>query len=307
MSETTGYSNTAILLLAFGGPDSLESVEPFLKSVLHGRPVSKEQIDRAIARYKAIGGRSPLLDITRRQAQALEDSLRNEYPELTVYVGMRHWHPFIKDILEEMVRDGIKRVVAVSMAPHNSKASTGGYIRAVEDALNGLNVKPEVTFVRSWHNHPQFIRALSNRIEEGLARFRRKDDLHIIFSAHSLPEKMVEDDPYVDQIHETIEAVYREIGPVKWHLAYQSRGGGPFEWLGPDAGELMEKLSNNGVKDILLVPVGFVSDHVETLYDIDTVYRAKAEGLGINFKRTESLNDHSDFIAALKAIVTEYL
>ncbi len=307
MSKTTGYSDTAILLLAFGGPESIESVEPFLKSVLHGRPVSKEQIDRAIARYKAIGGKSPLLDITRRQAQALEDSLRDEYPDLTVYVGMRHWHPFVKDILEEMVRDGIKRVVAVSMAPHNSKASTGGYIKAVEDALNGMDVKPEVTFVKSWHNHPLFIRALSNRIKDGLARFSRKDDVHIIFSAHSLPEKMVEDDPYVDQIHETIKGVDKEIGPIKWHLAYQSRGGGPFEWLGPDAGELMEELSNNGVKDILLVPVGFVSDHVETLYDIDIIYRDKAEGLGIHFERTESLNDHDDFIAALRAIVAEYL
>ena len=300
---------TAVLLLAFGGPESLDSVEPFLRSVLSRRPLTEEKVQKAKERYKTIGGKSPLLDITKRQARALQSELSRVYDDLRVYIGMRHWHPYINDTLQEMSRDGINKAVAVSMAPQNSKASTGGYTKAVREALEKTSTTLEVGFVETWHNNPYFLQALARKIEEGLSKFpeEKRKDVHIIFSAHSLPLRLVENDPYVDQINETISGVLDLIGPRDYTLAYQSKGGAPVEWLGPDVDSVLEKLAKKDNKDVLLVPVGFVTDHVETLYDIDVVYRKKAESVGLDFKRTESFNDSPEFIEALSKIISEKL
>ncbi len=300
---------TAVLLLAFGGPESLDSVEPFLRSVLSGRPVTEEQVQKAKERYKMIGEKSPLLDITKQQAYSLQKKLSGAYGDLRVYIGMRHWHPYIKDTLQEMSRDGINKAVAVSMAPQNSKASTGGYIKAVTEALEEAATALEVDFVETWHDNPFFLQALAGKIEKGLSRFSaaNRPDVHIIFSAHSLPQGLVENDPYVDQLNETISGVLDLISPHDYSLVYQSKGGGPVEWLGPDVDSVLEKLAKKGKKHVLLVPVGFVTDHVETLYDIDVVYKKKAESLGLDFKRTESFNDSPEFIEALSRIIYEKL
>ena len=309
MTASESGEKTGVLLLAFGGPDSLDSVKPFLESVLAGRPVSDEQVQRAKDRYKLIGGKSPLLDITDRQAKALESELSNNYQDLNVYVGMRHWHPYIKDTIDELAKAGIKKVVAVSMAPQNSKASTGGYVKSVEAAKEVVAEAPEITFVDDWHNNPLFLELLANKVEQGLSQFPtdRRENVHVIFSAHSLPEKLAENDPYVYQLKETISGVLSLTGPLNYTLAYQSRGGGPSEWLEPDVDKVLEELSEKGVKDVLLVPFGFVSDHVETLYDIDIVYKKKAQSLGLKFIRTSSFNDSVDFIEVLAKIVSEKL
>ncbi len=304
------YSSFGVILLAFGGPNCLYCIKPFLKSVMPpGRPVTKEQVENAVRRYRLIGGGSPLLAITQKQAAALNEKLAEKFNGLRVYVGMRHWHPFIKDTLEDMVNDGISKAVAVSMAPHNSKASTGGYKAAVNKALDELGDSIKVEFVKSWHNNPYFIEAVSTKIRDGLSQFpeERRRDVHIIFSAHSLPEIMVQNDPYVEEINETIQAVIDNVGQKNWSLAYQSKGGGKLKWLGPEADAVLEELSRNGAKDILFVPVGFVSDHVETLYDIDILCKDKAQGLGLNFKRTESLNDSKEFIDGLCKVVSEHI
>jgi len=304
------YSSLGVMLLAFGGPECLDSVEPFLKSVMPpGRPVTKDQVEKALARYKLIGGSSPLLAITKKQAAALNERLAKKFKGLRVYVGMRHWHPFIKDTLKEMINDGISKAIAVSMAPHKSKASTGGYAVSVNNALKESGNPITVEFVKSWHKNPCFIEALSTKIRKGLLEFPegKREDVHIIFSAHSLPEIMVKNDPYVEEINETIKGVLDKIGQKNWRLAYQSKGGGKLEWLGPEVETVFEELSEKGVKDVLVVPVGFVSDHVETLYDIDILCKDKAQSLGLNFKRTESLNDSKEFIGALFEVISEHI
>lgn len=296
-----------LLLLAFGGPDSLDSVEPFLKNVLVGRPIQPQIVEKAKERYRLIGSLSPLLNITREEASALEKALRGQGITLKVYIGMRYWHPFIKDTIKEILEDKISRVIAMSMAPHNSKASTGGYRIEVERALEDLGAKVSVSFVDNWHRQPLFLEAVKEKMEEALSQFPDRSGVHVIFSAHSLPVRLVEGDPYVSQLKETIDGIVGLTGIKNWTLAYQSKGGGPGEWLGPDVDGVLEKLSRAGEKDVLLVPVGFVSDHVETLYDIDILYRKKAQSLGLNFKRSASLNASPKFIEALAAIIKEHI
>jgi ferrochelatase len=305
----------AILLLAFGGPESLDDVKPFVTNVLasRGRTPDEAQIESVIERYKLIGGKSPLLKITRSQAEALEKVLREEGKPLKVYIGMRHWHPFIKDTLAEIQKDGINKVLALTLAPHNSKAVIGGYIQTVVKALEELKSGKKLSYVKSWHAHPLFLNALKEKILDGLSRFSDKvrNKVQLIFSAHSLPVSLVQGDPYVEQLTETINGVLKTIdqteGPIQWHRAYQSKGGGPVEWLGPDIESVLKMLAERGDENVLLIPVGFVSDHVEILYDIDILAKETAEDLGMTFRRTSSLNDSPAFIKALAAVVTENL
>ncbi|MFZ3063114.1 MAG: ferrochelatase [Actinomycetota bacterium] len=297
-----------VLLLGFGGPDSLEAVEPFLRN-LTGRKISPAQLEKTIERYKLIGGRSPLLDITRKQAEVLEKYLNADDGNFKVYIGMRYWHPFIKDTLEAMVRDGVSRIIALSLSPFESRTTTGAYFAEVERALSELGVNLGVTYVSGWYNHPLYIDAVGEKVEEGLAWFGgSRGEVQIIFSVHSLPQKFIEEgDPYVEQVEQTVRDVVRVVEPVSWHLAFQSRGGGPGEWLEPEVNSVLEDLVRKEYKKVLLVPIGFVSDHIETLYDIDIVYRKKAESLGMTFHRSESLNASPKFVDALTQIVVDNL
>jgi len=291
----------AVLLLAFGGPESLDVVEPFLKNVLVGRPITTELVDRVKKRYALIGGKSPLPEITRKQGRLLEEQLGAGFK---VYVGMRHWHPFIKDTVKQIKGDGISRIIAVPMAPQASKASTGGYIDALNKALeevSGLDVK----VVEAWYKKPLYLQAVADTVKEAIKEFHegRRKNVQVIFSAHSLPTRTVEGDPYEIQLRETIEGVIHTTGPLNYCLAYQSKGQAPGEWLGPEVEVVMEGLAKEGKKDLLIVPIGFVCDHVETLYDIDIVFKKKADELGMNFRRAASLNDAPLFIEALADIV----
>lgn len=291
----------AVLLLAFGGPEDLDSIDAFLRNVLTGRTITPELVERVKMRYALIGGKSPLPDITRRQAKLLEDRLGAGFK---VYVGMRHWHPFIRDTVKKIKEDGLNRIIAMPMAPQASKASTGGYIDALNKALeevSGLDVK----VVESWYKNPLYLKAVTGMVKDSLASFpeERRKDVQVIFSAHSLPKRTVEGDPYEMQLKETVDGVLGIIGPLSYRLAYQSKGQAPGEWLGPEVELVMEGLAKEGKKDILIVPIGFVCDHVETLYDIDIVFKKKADELGMNFKRAASLNDSPAFIEALADIV----
>lgn len=294
----------AVLLLAFGGPEDLDAVEPFLRNVLPGRPITPELVERVKKRYELIGGKSPLPEITKRQAKLLEQRLGAGFK---VYVGMRHWHPFIKDAVQQIKNDGLTSVIAVPMAAQNSKASTGGYIDALNKALeevSGLDVK----IVGAWHKNPLYLKAVAEKVKEALDSFpeEKRRDIQVVFSAHSLPKRTVEGDPYEMQLRETVDAVLQITGPLNSHLAYQSKGQAPGEWLGPEVEAVMEALAREGKKDVLIVPVGFVCDHVETLYDIDIVFKKKAEELGMNFRRAASLNDSPLFIETLADIVKHY-
>ena len=300
--------NTAILLLAFGGADSIEAIPSFLKNVMKGRVPSPEMIKTIKERYREIGGKSPITGITRLQAQALQKQLEKKSDaSLNVYIGMRHWNPFIKDTLSKITDEGCKKIIALCMTPQRSNYSANGYEKDVFAGLDGLKEKPGLTFVSEWHMNYRFHQAVAEKITEAMIPFKENGQkTAVIFSAHSLPLKVMDnDDPYVSQINETINGVLSVTGELDWKLGYQSKGLSPGEWLEPTVDSILESLPAEGYKNVLIVPIVFVSDHVEILYDIDIVYRRQAESLGLNFQRTKSLNDSPKFIEALSEIVIE--
>jgi ferrochelatase len=216
---------------------------------------------------------------------------------------MRYWHPFIEDVFPEINKDGIRRLVALSLYPQYSVATSGSSLSKFKEIAAGYEI--EASCVSSWHNHPLYIEALADVIKKGMESFS-SGDVHVLFSAHSLPQKIIDQgDPYVDQTIETINEITKRLH-IQWHLSYQSKSG-PVKWLEPSTGEKLEELARNGLKNVLVVPISFVSDHIETLYEIDILYKNLAEKLGIRLKRTDSLNTHPKFIEALKDIVEKNL
>lgn len=299
----------ALLLLAFGGPRSLNEVEPFLTRLFRGRRPSPEQLERIKGRYRLIGGASPLPEITLGQAKALERRLNGKGHAFKSYMGMRYGHPFIEEALKEIIRDGIKEVIAVPMAPFRSRASTGAYTEEVNRALKTMGNDLDVSFVEGWHSHPFFIEAVRERVDEGLMAFSPDAGMriHLIFTAHSLPKSMTEKDPYIKDMEESVTEVLKGMRPFPWHIAFQSKGGGPEEWIGPDVESVLTELAAQGDREVLIVPIGFVSDHIEILYDIDIALRQKAESLGMTMKRTRSLNASERFIGALASAVEKHM
>ncbi|MGZ3560204.1 MAG: ferrochelatase, partial [Thermodesulfobacteriota bacterium] len=273
----------ALLLLAFGGPRSLDEVEPFLNRLFRGRTPSTEQLERVKERYRLIGGRSPLPEITSKQAKALEGNLNSKGCRFTSYVGMRYGHPLIEETLKEILRDGIREVIALPMTPFRSSASTGAYIEEVSHIRKNIGEEIEISFVMGWHLHPLFLEAIQEKIEEGLTQFTpgERKRVHLIFSAHSLPKWLVENEPYVRDMEESVREVVERLEPRPWHIAFQSKGTGPEEWLGPDVESVLTELSQQKVREVLIVPIGFVADHIEVLYDIDVLFQRKAESIGM--------------------------
>ena len=299
MAETARW---AVLLLAYGGPDSLDDVEPYVLDVRGGRPTPRRILDELRQRYAAIGGASPLLRRTREQAAALEARLD---PPCRVYVGMRHWHPYIRDVLATMRDDGVERAVAIPLAPHFSRLSIGAYERAVEEARGTL----DVAVVRQWHDHPAFLDAVAERVRTALGTFpeRVRAQVQLLFTAHSLPRRILADgDPYVGQLHASVAGVLERLGcdPGRANVAFQSAGRTQEPWLEPDAADEIRRLAREGVRYVLLCPIGFVSDHLEVLYDVDIEYQAMAAGLGAQLARSASLNTSPHLIEALADLAT---
>ncbi|MFH1288521.1 MAG: ferrochelatase [bacterium] len=301
---------TAVILLAFGGPASFEEVAPFIKNVTGGRiPEEKinEVVNEAAERYKKIGGKSPLLEITQKQAKALEAELNKNNENFSVFVGMRHWHPFIADTVKLIVSKNIEKIIALPMTPYYSRVSTESYLNDFIKSLSQFGKKIDYTFIKSFYNHPLFIKALSESITEEKNKFPDKNP-EIIFTAHSIPKKFIDEgDPYLSQIEETIKAVLNNIGQTKWHLAFQSKPSSCAQGLEPEVSGVLEKIAGLNKKDVLLVPVGFVCDHIETLYDIDILYKNEAFKLGLNFRRTPSLNISPIFIKSLETLIRKCL
>ena len=299
----------ALLLLAFGGPRSLDEVEFLLTRLFQGRKPSADQVERVKERYRLIGGFSPLLNITQEQARGLEEKLKKRGYSFKSYVGMRYGHPLIEETLKEILRDGITEIVALPMAPFQSRASTGAYMEEVNRVRKNLDKEVSLSFAIGWHLHPLFIEAVRERIKEGLKEFDEEErkKVHLLFTAHSLPKSIIEKDPYAKEIGASIQGVLEKLEPFPWHLAYQSKGGGPEEWVGPDVESVLGELSKEKIREVLIVPIGFVSDHIEILYDIDILYQDKAKLLGMRLKRTPSLNFSKRFIEALATIVEEHL
>jgi ferrochelatase len=303
-------TESAVLLLAYGGPESLDDVESYVLDVREGRLTPPDLVAEIRRRYALIGGRSPLLEITRMQARALEQRLNadGQSPRFRTYVGMRHWHPYIRDVLPRIAADGIQRVVALCMAPHYSKLSVGAYFQKVREAQEGLDDGLDIAFVPSWYGNPFFIQAVVNRVKSATKRFpsEARADITHVFTAHSLPSFILDQgDPYDSQLRETARTIAGQLGlqPAAWQFCYQSAPPGQTTWLGPSIKDVVVDLAMSGRTNILVTPIGFVADHVEVLYDLDIEARGLAEQAGARLERSESLNAADDFIEALADIV----
>ncbi|HSD83692.1 MAG TPA: ferrochelatase [Anaerolineae bacterium] len=291
-----------LLVMAYGGPDNLEEVEPYLMDVRGYRPTSPEIVREVRERYREIGGRSPILERTQAQADALEAALNAQGGDFKAFLGMKHWHPFIKDALTQMCNQRIERAVGIVMAPHYSQMSVEAYFKKVEVANLGI----QVARINDWHLLPEYLNALARRVRSALERFPEavRGDVPVIFTAHSLPERILEwDDPYPRQLHETVEGVMKILGTHPHDFAFQSAAISKEPWLGPDASEPIERFAAEGKRDILICPIGFVCEHVEILYDIDIVYQNLAKKLGVHLERIDMLNDDSEMISGLARLV----
>ncbi len=291
-----------VLVMAYGGPSCLEDVEPYLLDVRGHRPTPADLVEEVRRRYAAIGGSSPILERTRAQANALAAALRGNSPPFQVTVGMRHWHPYISAALADLARDGVRRAVGIVMAPHYSRLSIGAYYRRVEEAQNGI----EIAGIESWHLAPGYVRAVASRVTAAVNRLPEALRLEapVVFTAHSLPESILSwNDPYPRQLRETVSAVVAELGPCPWHFAYQSAAKTPDRWLGPDVGETLDTLARGGARAVVVAPVGFVSEHVEILYDLDCELAGHATGLGVRLERIEMLNDDPGLMKELARLV----
>ena len=280
--------------MAYGSPSRVEDIPAYYADIRGGRPVSEEKVAELTERYRRIGS-SPLNEITERQRAALERELG-----LPVYLGMKHWEPWISDAVRRALADGAERLVAVVLAPHYSGMSIGGYRDRLERALDGAS--PEVRFVESWHDHEPFLDVLAGRV--------RGSDAHVVFTAHSLPERILASgDPYRDQLLETSRRVAARAGidDEHWSFAFQSESATGEPWLGPDILDHLDELHARGVRKVLVAPVGFVADHLEILWDIDVEARERAAELGLELDRIESMNDDPAFIRALAERVRQEL
>ncbi|MBF0457649.1 MAG: ferrochelatase [Nitrospirae bacterium] len=315
-----------VLLLNLGGPDTLEAVRPFLYNLFSDRLIIKlgppfmqkpiaamiaaTRAEKSRSMYAQIGGGSPLSRITTAQAEALSNCLNedvsNNQPPFAVFTGMRYWAPYIEDAVKTACDAGIREFVALSLYPHYSLATTGSSYAELERALSKKKYPVHCRYIRSWPDNALYIAALSELINEGIAGFEGRRP-HIIFSAHALPEYFItQGDPYVAEINKTIDALMPTVKDYETHLSYQSRSG-PVKWLAPSTEATIETLASSGVRDTLIVPISFVSDHIETLYEIDIYYKDFALKRGIILKRVKSLNTHPVFIQALKALILEEL
>jgi ferrochelatase len=306
-----------VILLNMGGPEKLDEVEPFLYNLFSDRQIirlgpffmqkflarmiSRKRAPKSMETYRLIGGGSPLTRLTNEQAAALQKELIKS-GNFLVRVAMRYWPPYADKVLVEFQKHGIEKVIAVSLYPHYSKATGGSSLRGLQQAVSKAGSYFEVVEVASWPAQPKYIACLADNINKGLEQF--DGDVQVVYSAHSLPVKFIEEgDLYLDHLKVTIRAV-EEITGHKGELCFQSRSG-PVEWLSPSTPEKMKELARKGCKNILMVPISFVSDHVETLYEIDMMYREQAADLGMRLERTESMNSNPLFIEALKELVLE--
>jgi ferrochelatase len=275
-----------VLVMAYGGPNNLAEVEPYLLDVRGYRPTAPEIIHEVRERYKLIGGRSPILEQTQAQADALQTAL--EGSPFKTFVGMRHWHPYIKETLAQMQAQGIKRAIGLAMAPHYSRMSIGAYYQKIEEAQSPI----EVARIERWHLLPGYLAALTDRVREALQKFPAavRATVPIIFSAHSLPERILSwQDPYPDELHATVEAIMQRLGEHPHEFAFQSAAISNEPWLGPEVGAALDRLAAEGQQHVLIAPIGFVVEHVEILYDIDVVYQQQAQKLGLHLERIEML------------------
>jgi ferrochelatase len=300
-------SYDAVLLIAFGGPEKMEDVRPFLENVTRGRPIPPQRLKEVVHHYELFGGRSPLNDITFRQAKALQALLAREGCPLPVYVGMRNWRPYLRETLARMTTDGIQRALGFILSAQQSEAGWDRYQRNVAEARELVSPRaPTVEYTPGWHNHPFFIEAVTDLTRMAFAQVpvEHRGETPLVFTAHSIPTAMPSTPTYVQQIEEGARLVAEKLGQVRWSVAYQSRSGDPrTPWLEPDISVVLQNLAAEGARNVVVSPIGFVCDHIEVLYDLDTEAKQIAAAHGLNMLRAGTVNDHPTFIRMMADVV----
>ena len=297
----------SVLLVAFGGPTAPHEIRPFLEIVTRGRGIPAERLEEVAHHYEQMpGGRSPLTELTLAQARGLERALAEAGPVLPVFVGMRNWHPFLHETLAEMARKGARRTLAVILSPLRTEASWDRYMQDVAEARARVTDAPEIGFAAPWFENTRFVAAVADRaraaFHEVPADARAWTPL--VFTAHSVPTAMADASPYVSDLTAAVRAVVRRLGHTRWSIAYQSRSGSPRQpWLEPDIADVLRRLAADGERHAVVVPIGFVCDHVEVLYDLDVAARRVAAGAGLELHRAAAVNDHPEFLAMLADLV----
>lgn len=291
----------AVLVVSFGGPEKPEDVMPFLENVTRGRGIPRERLLGVAEHYQSMGGRSPINEITRRQAEGLRAALAKRGDARPVYVGQRNWHPFLEDVLRRMRDDGIVAATALCTSAYGSESSLERYVAAVAAAREKVGPDaPTVRFVAPWFDHPGFIAAIAARVREA----QPDPSAAWVFTAHSIPCAMAKDSVYVEELRTAAGLVARELGREDWTLAFTSRSGNPRDpWLEPDFAGLMPKLAAAGVKGVFAIPSGFVADHVEVLFDLDVDAKAAAGKAGLAFGRAATVGDHPLFLEMMADVV----
>lgn len=301
-------AKTAVLLMAYGTPNRIDEVEQYYINVRGGRMPTPEQVENLSARYRAVGGHTPLTTLTKSVTDQLQAQLEAEFPgQYQVYFGMKYWHPLIPDVVKQIHADGISKVIGLALAPHYSKISIGGYQKQVDRANEEFNTNIELQMINSWQEQPKFRNLIASRIREALAQFPAdvRDQVTVLFSAHSLPQRVLAwGDPYPDELLGSAKGIAEMLELPDWRFTYQSQGETGEPWLGPDVLDTLAELAAEGKKYVLQVPFGFVCDHLEILYDIDIEGKHKANELGLQLERIRLLNDDPAFVDLLKTVVT---
>ncbi len=296
----------AVLAMAYGTPSGLDDVEAYYTHIRGGRPPHPELLAELVERYEAIGGRSPLREISEAQARGIERRLEGA----RVYLGMKHSSPFIADAVARMASDGVERAVGLVLAPHYSSMSVGDYARRAAEAADDAGWRGKLEMIESWHLEPGFVQWLADAVHEALRSLPEltRGGAGVAFTAHSLPARILDmHDPYPQQLRETAGAVARAAGLRRFTVAWQSAGRTREPWLGPDILQVIEEEAQAGAPGVVVCPCGFIADHLEVLFDLDIECQRRAAGLGIAFARTRSPNDDPVFLDALAGIVRRAL
>src|SRR5271163_3810801 len=297
----------SVMMIGFGGPTRADEVRPFLDNVLRGRPIPRDRYEDVVHHYQLLGGRSPYNELTLRQAEALRAELAKKNASVPVAVGMRNWKPYVAEAMRMLTDSGARRVLGFIMAAHRSEASFERYQATVNDARAAIgDAAPEVVYPEPWHDHPLFIAAVASRAREAFARLEFPDQprARLIFTAHSIPLAMANAGPYVEQLTQSARIVAAELGIDTWQFAYQSRSGNPRDaWLEPDIKDTLRSLD---AKSAVVVPLGFLCDHVEVLYDLDIEAAEIAREVGLRMERAPTVGDHPLFIEMMASIAAAH-
>jgi len=306
--DEAAHGYDAILVMSFGGPEGLDDVMPFLRKVAGGRNIPEERLQEVAVHYNDFGGVSPINDQNRALIAALKEELKAYGINLPVYFGNRNWHPLIEDTMSQMRDDGVKRALAFFTSAFSSYSGCRQYREDIIRAAETVENAPEFDKIRVFYNHPGFINPMIELTKKALEQFpeEKRDEVHLAFTAHSVPMGMARNSDYEVQLQEACRLVADGVGTDNYRLVYQSRSGPPhIPWLEPDICDYLEEISEQGIKDVVMVPIGFISDHMEVIFDLDTEAMQVADEIGMKLVRAGTVGTHPEFISMIRELIVE--